>query len=126
MSSPLRRRLASGLALTLGLALFGACAELRYLPEGTSAPDMYAELNCADCHGPRGEGTEKGPPLRELREHWIYELNLAEYLRDPTPFQQGDPRVRWLWGHYSFDMPAYIHLTHEQRMSFAAWLFILE
>ena len=126
MNSPALRRLPGALALALGLVLFAACTRLRRLPEGTSAPDMYAELECADCHGPRGEGTEKGPPLRDLRENWIYELNLAEYLRDPVPFQQGDPRVRWLWGQYSWDMPAYIHLTHEQRMSFAAWLFILE
>lgn len=126
MRTRLQKLLLAGLGAALAAALFATCKGLEPVPEGTSGPDMYLTLACADCHGPRGEGNEKGPPLRDLRSNWILERNLADYLADPVPFQTGDPRVRWLWGKYSFDMPAYIHLSFEQRMSFAAWLFTLE
>lgn len=122
MTAPLRFLAAAALVI----ALLATCNSLPEVPEGMSGPDMYQTLRCAECHGVRGEGNEKGPPLRELRKHWILERNLADYLHDPTPFQTGDPRIRWLWGKYSWDMPAYRKLSIEQRMSFAAWLFTLE
>lgn len=113
-------------ALILAAALAATCSAPPSVPEGTSGPDMYFLLSCAQCHGPSGEGNEKGPPLRALRANWGLKRTLADYLRDPVPFQTGDPRVRWLWGKYSWDMPAYPELSFEQRMTFAAWLFTLE
>jgi mono/diheme cytochrome c family protein len=111
--------------LTLAAALAATCNSLPDVPSGASGPEMYRLLRCADCHGPTGAGSEKGPPLRELRLHWAEERQLADYLRDPTPFQRGDARIRWMWDRYSWDMPGYRQLSIEQRMRLAAWLFTL-
>jgi ubiquinol-cytochrome c reductase cytochrome b subunit len=56
--------------LALCLALFAA-AELP----GHSQPDsvaagaaLFTSSGCTQCHGPAGEGTAKGPSLRDLRK----------------------------------------------------------
>lgn len=102
------------------LLALASCAA-RKPPPGASGLDIYRLQNCANCHGPRGEGTRRGPPLVALAEHWTRDA-LAGYLADPVAVRTEDERLSALGQSFSGHMQRYDNLDLEQRRVLAAWL----
>ena len=129
---PLVVTAALALALvTLFVACGGGGAEPPDVPEpgpaaATSvdtpaAETIYAEQDCAMCHGEDRAGTELAPPLRELGTYWDAD-KLVRYLEDPLAFQEEEPSFREKREQYELEMPAYGHVPVEQRRALATWL----
>lgn len=67
---------------------------------------IYSSLNCALCHGPRGEGTSAGPPLMNLHRFWSMD-RLMGFLENPSSYSD-DPRLQRLRKKYQpIRMPAF-------------------
>jgi mono/diheme cytochrome c family protein len=90
---------------------------------GAATPAEYAEgeglfnANCARCHGPRGTGTEQGPPL----VHIIYEPNHHSDAAFQMAAQNGVRAHHWSFG----DMPPVPGITPEQVaevVGYVRWL----
>jgi mono/diheme cytochrome c family protein len=86
-----------------------------------AAEAIYAEQDCAMCHGEDRAGTELAPPLRELETYWDVD-KLVRYLEDPLVFQEQEPSFRENREQYDLEMPAYGHVPAEQRRALATWL----
>ena len=110
----------------LALALLGLlCAGCGAAPPQRSlAPGrgeaLYAAWNCGACHGEAGQGTEFGPPLRDLARVWDLPT-LTAHLADPERARVADPRVRALATRFPAPMPAYPEKEGDRR-ELAAWL----
>lgn len=66
---------------------------------------VFLALSCATCHGHDRRGTNIGPPVLKLRDHWTEE-RLLQFLRDPASFKQADSRLRRISERYRTDMPS--------------------
>lgn len=106
--------------LLLLLAL-PACSLRRQPPPSADGATIYRLQNCANCHGERGEGTH-GPPLANLGAHWTRET-LAEFVADPAPVAERDPRLKELNDRYGGGkMGRYDNLDLALRLTLADWL----
>ena len=65
---------------------------------------VYVAEGCGLCHGDDRAGTEIGPPLTGLADHWQTE-NLAAFLRDPAPMLASDPRLQEMAPNFETEMP---------------------
>ena len=57
----------------------------NYAEEEITGEKIYADLQCANCHGKNGEGTELGPALENISRNWS-KTELINYLRNPSDF----------------------------------------
>ncbi len=87
--------------IALFLLLFLILLGLTYITEGEYTDDavteestennllsgeqIYADLQCANCHGENLQGTEQGPKLFNLAKNWS-KTELINYLRNPKDF----------------------------------------
>jgi cytochrome c553 len=107
-----------GTALLAGLA--SACRPAD--PGPILDPEVaYRKRTCYRCHGADLGGTEIGPPLAGLERYWTLE-QLADYIRDPAPFHQSDPRIRGLVQAYNGRLMKGYPLDDAELRSLAAWL----
>ena len=91
-----------GALLALGAAGCGGANNAPGPRAGASPPALAAgerlfDANCARCHGPRGSGTDQGPPL----VHIIYEPNHHADVAFQMAAMQGVRAHHWRFG----DMP---------------------
>jgi len=85
--------------------------------------ELYRRFGCFKCHSLDLRGTHKGPPLVDTRERWDV-AELTEYLRDPRPFLEQDPRLRDLARAYQpVEMPAFS--VHQDKLQEVA-AYLLE
>ena len=56
-----------------------------------SGEDIF-KVSCAQCHGPRGEGTGSAPTYRAKRRYWDEE-KLLEYIRNPSAYKKKAPHL---------------------------------
>lgn len=64
-----------------------------------SGEQIYADLQCANCHGENLQGTEQAPRLFNLAEYWS-KTDLINYLRNPKDFGSTE-RIKKLKEKYS-------------------------
>ena len=105
--------------LVLLCAGCGAAPPQRPLAQGRGEK-LYASWNCGACHGEARQGTEFGPPLKDLARVWDLST-LTAHLADPERARAGDPRVRALAARFPAPMPAYPEREGDRRQ-LAAWL----
>ncbi len=68
-------------------------------------PKLFVSQGCATCHKMQGDGGPLGPPLRKIASRWTAE-QLSQYLIDPRPLVEKDPRLQSLSRTYRMPMPA--------------------
>lgn len=108
--------------IVLALLSLCACSLRRQPPPSADGATIYRLQNCANCHGERGEGKSRhGPALRDLGAHWKRDA-LAEFLDDPVPVAERDPRLRELQERSGGKMGRYDNLDLPLRLTLADWL----
>jgi cytochrome c2 len=85
---------------------------------------FYAGSGCPACHGMDRSGTDKGPPLKDLRYVWTPET-MEAYLKDPAAYVARDKRLQALKQQYRTIMPKF-ELTDEERQLLIAYLLSQE
>jgi mono/diheme cytochrome c family protein len=121
----------AALAVALLLALASACSGEPDAAEAGAAADgsadappprgatLYAEWNCATCHGDSRQGTDFAPPLVHLT-HWS-ERELVDFIEDPERFRGTKPELQAHGDKYPAPMPGFP--SHEEdRRQLAHWL----
>lgn len=116
------------LALAPALPLFAACGPGDSAPPpaaagGSTISPLYPRGNCHTCHGPALQGTQLGPALGDLTEHWN-QASMVEYLSDPQGVTDRTPRLRERRGLYMMRMPpaSQAGLSKDDIAALAAWL----
>ena len=91
--------------------------------EESKAIGLFQSEGCNACHGDRAEGLEgAGPALRDLAPYWDVDRVMA-YLADPEGFRAANPDFEDRRDTvYELEMPAFDHLTEDQRRLLARWL----
>jgi cytochrome c2 len=57
--------------------------------ENLTGAELFANFRCTSCHGNDYKGTQKGPALTVLGEHYSRE-DLIAYLRNPKSFMDSE------------------------------------
>jgi hypothetical protein len=96
-------------------ALLGSVMILTHCDSGPppGGGPTYRELGCNLCHGEGREGTEMGPSLQAVHEHWTPE-KLSTYLEDPESYLSTDERLKAISTRFSAHMPQ-LPMTEEQK-----------
>jgi cytochrome c553 len=105
-------------ALALVVVLEGTLSGCTQ-PSGRQA---FVTYGCPQCHGIDGEGTSRGPALKNLREFWT-SSELMAYLRHPEGYALKNERIRELLKVYKVSMPAY---TIDDQVRSALVQYLLE
>ncbi len=120
-------------ALVLGALALGGCgtgeprdaqaASTLSEADESKALELFQDEACTACHGDLAEGLEGvGPALRDLAPYWNVDRLMA-YLADPEGFRAANPdfedRRETV---FELEMPAYDHLSDDQRRRLARWL----
>lgn len=118
----MRKQAAPALAIVLaaGAAACGTSTDAGREPI-LDAPAAYHKRTCYRCHGRDREGTEIGPPLHGLAEHWDVD-RLAAYIADPESFRKDDPRLEQLVDDYRGKVMKGYKLAESERKALATWL----
>jgi len=89
----------------------------------SKALGLFQSEGCNACHGDLAEGIEGvGPPLRDLAPYWDADRLMA-YLADPEGFRATNPDFEDRRDTvYELEMPAFDHLSEDQRRLLARWL----
>lgn len=113
--------------LSAMLVLAVACRQAEE-PAAEPAPalvsagsEAYRVNACGICHGREREGTELGPPLRNLARFWSAE-RLQAFLKEPESFRTSSERMAQLAELYPADMPGLPAATAEELTALAAYL----
>lgn len=112
------------MALSLALAAPGCGRGGDAAADGAAILDpaeSYRKRTCYRCHGDAREGTEIGPPLTKLAEHWDAD-RLARYIENPAPFRKGDPRMEQMVDDYRGRLMKGYKLQESERRALSAWL----
>jgi mono/diheme cytochrome c family protein len=123
--------LPAGLAVVVTLLVVG-CGGGRGAGESTGsvgeaeasrARQLFEREGCVACHGEMTQGIENaGPALHALAPYWDVP-RLMEYINDPTVFRAANPDFEQRRDvTYEVEMPAFDHLSAEQRKLLARWL----
>ncbi len=75
---------------------------------------------CAECHGENREGSETGPSLLHVGEHWTEE-RLAQYINNSELYMASHPEIRERNPGFTIDMPPYTDLPEEDRRLLVRW-----
>ncbi|MFT7486244.1 MAG: cytochrome c553 [Candidatus Paceibacteria bacterium] len=116
----LRRRSSQWLPVTSSLLLLGSCGDSA-APGPDTQQSLFRRELCASCHGHKREGSWMGPPLTGLAEHW-QAADLAEFIRDPVPFTDDDPRLNELSRKFRTPMAPHKVMGLADRLRLAEWL----
>jgi len=99
----------------------GGCGEAKPTPP-PGLPDaymagwqVYADLNCASCHGDLREGKRSGPVLTGLETHWTRD-QLVEYVKNPDAMIKSNPRLAYKAEKYPIAMPGYADKADEANL----------
>lgn len=110
------------------LPILAACGGVESTPPSAAAgggkiSPLYQRGNCHTCHGPALQGTQLGPALGDLTEHWNQD-SLVGYLTDPQGVTDRTPRLRERRGLYMMRMPpaSQAGLSKDDVAALAAWL----
>ncbi|MCL4550478.1 MAG: cytochrome c [Bacteroidetes bacterium] len=60
--------------------------------DDADGPTLVKQLGCISCHGDNLQGTNIGPALANIKEHWTRDA-LINYLRNPSAYS-GDARFQ--------------------------------
>ncbi len=71
-----------------------------------SGEKIYADLQCASCHGNDLQGTEQAPPLLNLAEKWS-KTDLINYLRNPDDYKTSENILKLKEKYPDSFMPAF-------------------
>ncbi len=89
--------------------------------ETVSGEKIYADLQCANCHGENLQGTEQAPALLKLAENWT-KTELINYLRNPEEFGNTE-RITELHKKYSNSiMPSFNNVDTKKLGKLAEFL----
>lgn len=118
--------LAALLVGTIACGGSGESPEPRIEPAASPSGDsesarLYRDNDCGLCHGENREGTDLGPPLRDLGTFWDTD-RLTTYLENPLAFHEAEPRFLESRTQFEMEMPPFDHLTVEERRALATWL----
>lgn len=119
-------------AAVCGLTLIGCGAEepgeaqaANSLGEAdeSRAINLYQSEACTACHGEMAQGQEEiGPALLDLAPYWDVDRLMA-YLEDPEAFRAANPDFEERRDvAFEIEMPAFDHLSEDQRRLLARWL----
>lgn len=87
---------------------------------------LFRRWQCGTCHGPRGEGSPRGPSLHALGTYWNRDA-LSHYLAQPQSWLQHSPRLDSLARRYRpVAMPAFDALSAPERRALADFLLTLD
>ena len=119
----------AGALLLVGVGCTGEDAPsspVEAAPVRASGAQLYANQNCALCHGKNREGASLGPALEPGDGYWTVET-LSSYLEDPRAYAAAHPefadrRQETFRG----VMPGYPRLAAEERERLARWLLGLD
>jgi len=91
--------------------------------DAAKAVELFESQACTVCHGEMGVGVEgAGPALKDLAPYWN-EDRLEAYLEDPEAFREAHPDFEDRRAEqYDLQMPAFGHLTADERQLLAHWL----
>ena len=89
-------------------------------PAAGNGAMLYAQANCAMCHGADLSGARMGPPLLGLEQYWDA-AGLTSYLRDPLSCAPSDERLKKLGAKYPATMPA-TAMSEEDLQQLVTWL----
>lgn len=81
---------------------------------------LVEENICAECHSENREGSETGPSLLHVGEHWTEE-RLAQYVNNPELYMASHPEMRERNPGFTIDMPPYTDLPEEDRRLLVRW-----
>ena len=119
MRSVLRCLVVVGIGTVVFLA--GGCGEAKPTPP-PGLPDahmagwqVYADLNCASCHGDLREGKRSGPVLTDLDTHWTRD-QLIEYMKFPEAMIKSNPRLAYKSENYAIAMPGYADKADDAKL----------
>jgi hypothetical protein len=117
-------RVAHLLVIALGVALAVSCSAPSPPPDPgpfLDPAESFRRRTCFRCHGRHREGTEIGPPLKNLGEHWS-EPELMRYITDPAWFRKNDARVQQLVRDYRGRIMKGYQLSEPELRNLARWL----
>jgi len=87
---------------------------------------LYHAWGCGTCHGADGNGSPKGPNLREISSYWNRAL-LIKYLKNPSEFRKYDHRLHELSRRYfPISMPSPEGLTDRECVLLADYLLTIK
>lgn len=87
-----------------------------------TARAVYENESCGMCHGPGGDGSDLAPALVDLDGFWD-EDRLVRYLENPAAFIEANPAFDDRRDTvFEMEMPAYDHVTEDDRRALARWL----
>jgi len=84
------------------------------------AAAIYQAAMCGNCHGEELDGTQRGPSLKNLDEYWDA-VNLAQFLKSPAYYSEGNRRLIEMAHQYNIAMPP-LHRNDEEIYALAYWL----
>ncbi len=87
--------------------------------------ELFLDARCDSCHGGDRAGSWMGPSLATLEQHWT-EQPLADFLLDPLPIIEADPRLSKLRRSYPASMRPFFEFTPSERLRIASWLLSAE
>lgn len=104
------------------VVMFSGCgsAPVPSQAEPGRGAQLFAEWNCAACHGEAAQGTEFAPPLRALSARWG-EDELTAFLADPDAARNARPALREMAARFPAPMPAFTEPEPDRR-ALASWL----
>lgn len=88
------------------------------------AAAIYKSALCGQCHGDDYLGTPSGPSLLNMGDYWNAE-NLAQFLKSPMRYSEGNRRLVEIGRRYPVLMPP-THRNDEELFALAWWLIELE
>jgi mono/diheme cytochrome c family protein len=88
------------------------------IPQEHQAGEAAFNANCAACHGERGLGTDRGPPLI----HIIYEPSHHADISFIVAADRGVRAHHWQFG----DMPPLPDIPHDQVLAIIAYIRYLQ
>lgn len=87
--------------------------------------ELFASNSCNLCHGDDARGSDGGPSLSGLAEHYTVE-DLMEYLKDPDAVLENSARLSKRAEEFDALMPSYEHLDDADRRKLATFVLSLE
>ncbi len=86
-----------------------------------TAEEMISSFGCTTCHGNDLGGTDKGPPLANLKKYWSRD-DLINYLRNPSSFMDSERFVQYQQKYKSYIMPSFNNINIKDLGKIADYL----
>jgi mono/diheme cytochrome c family protein len=124
---PMKKHLLSSSIIAASLFLCIGCGKKE--PAGTPESqargrELFVSQRCANCHGLDGGGTSNAPQLKDADEHFT-DLQLVEYLRNPSAYIKNDPRLLARQSEFAALMPSFSSLDRDDLDALARYVLSL-